>query len=463
MKMFSLKWFKSERKKELELSKKIVKEDDIPPIEEVERSEKPFIGVRLVNNVLTVILKDGKIKSKTNSSKEDFDKILDAMSYDDILKVISSNDNKEIVKEEKKKKKTIEEIKEVVSSFGILSKLNDFTIVDDKKVYLTGTSRSIPDLLVKKFIKVIGKYKDKEVSEIEELLLKDDKYISLKRFFLWCSLASRPEVVEQLYGFLQKNGLKLTKQGLFVALRNVVTITGVTDNELVAFISNTYNKIKAVWKKKPSDFVIYRTEEDNYKFCKISDFNKVSSNSLINNLGNLEALYKDLPNMKENRYTDDYTKTFDIRIGKVVSMDPAKCSWSKADCAEAGLHFAGSTAPYILCGNTTVFTLHNPMKVVGIGDQKGRCYEYLPFMITNVKEANQIMRDSKFDFLQLDEAYAIEELEQLSEKIKAGFVPEKVVHNFDIPAIPIEEATFILSSLEEMKSELSSRVVTIKR
>ena len=32
-------------------------------------------------------------------------------------------------------------------------------------------------------------------------------------------------------------------------------------------------------------------------------------------IGNLTELYLDLPNRAENRFTDDWTKTFDIRIG----------------------------------------------------------------------------------------------------------------------------------------------------
>ena len=56
-------------------------------------------------------------------------------------------------------------------------------------------------------------------------------------------------------------------------------------------------------------------------------------------IGNLKDLYKDLPNRHENRFTDDWTKTFDIRVGKPVSMPKEECNWSTQDCAAAGLHF----------------------------------------------------------------------------------------------------------------------------
>jgi len=286
-------------------------------------------------------------------------------------------------------------------------------------------------------------------------------YQALKRFFMWCCLNPRAEVADQLYDFLMKNDFKITKQGFFVALRNVVQIKDTDEDGMVNFITNTYNKIKTVWKKKPSDYCVYKNNEGNLYFTKITDIpeEKTMGHEVI---GNLKNLYLDLPTMEENRYTDGRTHTFDIRIGRVVNMPPEECSWSTADCGEAGLHFAGHTAPYVLCGNTTIFTLHNPMKVVGIGEVKGRCWEYLPFMVTTVEEANQIMSSSDFDFLQLDEKYAIDELEGLEAKVKAGFVAETSKHEFSLPAISTIEINDIVNSLQTMKSEIANRISLIK-
>jgi hypothetical protein len=143
-------------------------------------------------------------------------------------------------------------------------------------------------------------------------------------------------------------------------------------------------------------------------------------------------------------------------------MPSEDCNWSTQDCAAAGLHFAGYTAPYVLCGDTTVMTLHNPMKVVGIGTQKGRCWEYLPFMLTTVAEADQIMNDRSFDFLQLDEQYAIRELDSLTEKVKDGFSAEAKKYEFNLPQISASEINMIVANLSDMKSKIKDRVVTIK-
>jgi hypothetical protein len=106
-----------------------------------------------------------------------------------------------------------------------------------------------------------------------------------------------------------------------------------------------------------------------------------------------------------------------------------------------------------------VFTLHNPMKVVGIGTEKGRCYEYLPFMVTTLDEANEMMNSQDFDFLQLDEQYAINELENLESKVKEGFATETKKYEFNLPTMSSADVRNIISSLEEMRSSIADRVV----
>lgn len=102
------------------------------------------------------------------------------------------------------------------------------------------------------------------------------------------------------------------------------------------------------------------------------------------------------------------------------------------------------------------------MKVVGIGTHKGRCYEYLPIMTVPREEATQILHDGMFDTLQLDEEYAIRELESLAEKAKEGFATEAKKYEFNIPQISHREINNIVLSLNEMKNKITKRVSTIK-
>ena len=178
-------------------------------------------------------------------------------------------------------------------------------------------------------------------------------------------------------------------------------------------------------------------------------------------LGCLTDLYLDLPNRHENRFTDDWTKTFDIRIGQPVTMPQEDCNWSTQDCAAAGLHFTADQIHYVGCGDTSVLVLINPMKVVGIGEHKGRCYEYLPIMTVPREEATSILHDLNFSTLELDEDYAIRELEDLQEKVKEGFAVESRKYEFNIPQMSSIEIKNIITCLDEMKAEMSNRIVNL--
>jgi hypothetical protein len=433
---FSFNWFRKNKQKEAKVAEVVeMTKEDVVVV------PKPYMSVKMVGKVLTVVLNDGSILTKEDADIYDFNNVRISMYENDVINAMINvveriNATKEIIEEQ--------EVEKVIEGVSILKECDDF-IVEGNSVKMKLTNRTLPQILVEKFAVIMSNnpnYKE------------DEEYIALKRFFMWCCLNPRAEVADKLYEFLQKNGMKITKQGMFVGLRNVVKIDSV-DTSFVEFISNAHHKVKAVWKKKAENFEVF----DDNEFV-IVPSNK-QNHGYNKHVGNLKDLYNTLPENEENRYTDDYSRTFDIRIGKVVSMAPEDCSWSTKDCAEKGLHFAGHTAPYVLCGDTTVFTLHNPMKVVGIGEQKGRCYEYLPFMTTSVNEANDIMHSRDFDFLQLDEKYAIDELANLEENVKKGFAAEATKHEFNIPTLSSKEMKNIISSLEEIAEEVKARVVTI--
>lgn len=466
-----LSWFKNElaelrieeqRIKNKILEQKLKKEDK----KEVERSypfvwapegstisttyNQPFLSIKLVNDVLIVVLHDGTVLTKSGATKEDFSAVSLAKNLSEVLSVISLP---EIVIEKQQREVEIEKIKNIQKGLEVLNTLDDFDVVDNT-VYLKGTNRSVPELLVDKFLSLFEKYSGLDISRTNE-------YQALKNFFLWCCLNPRVEVADKLYDFLQKNSFRITKQGFFVALRNVVTVhtENEEDRKLVDFVSNSYNKIKAVWKQKPSNFRVVKDDDDN--LCiEIVKLQFLGENKHIV-IGNLDDLYKDLPNMLGNRYTDAHTGTFDIRVGKVVSMPMSEANWSLADCNTGGLHFTSDNINYVGCGDTSVLVLINPMKVVGIGEQKGRCYEYLPIMTVPADEATEILHDVDFDTLELDEDYAITCLESLSEKVKGGFTAETTKYSFNLPQISTEEIQGIVASLEKMKESLSKRVSVI--
>jgi hypothetical protein len=414
---------------------------------------KPYMHLKMVNDVLTIVLQNGDIISKPNATQDDFKAAQNATSEADLFTLVMSQE----VREDKMKRDAeVSRMKAIQKGLTELANFNDF-VVDGYTVYLKGISRSLPQILVEEFLAIIGAYSEMGISndEIEKSLPYNESYQGLKRFFMWCCLNPRAEVAHELYRFLKENSFRITKQGFFVALRNVVSLCD--DTALVDFVSNSYNKIKAIWKKDPSNFNVWR---DSNNFLHLQDFNYQPSVDMTN-VGNLTDLYLELPQMKSNRYTDAWTKTFDIRVGVPVNMPMSDCNWSTQDCAAAGLHFTADHINYVGCGDTSMLILINPMKVVGVGEFKGRCYEYLPLMTVPTEESTTILHDLNFDTLELDDQYAVRELQTLVERTQAGFVAESRKYDFNIPNISIAEIKGITASLEEMYSEIADRVKSI--
>jgi hypothetical protein len=514
MSIFSLNWFKSRKEQEIEDLKHDIKmkelqrqlermENPPAPVQPsynpsynpiwtsvgvggfgvpnyvatsvVAEPEKPYKSIKLVNDMLTIVLNDGSIISKPGATNDDFQYARKATTEDQLLNLVACQ---EVVAERKKHEADVARVRAIRQGVERLAQLEDFCMEGDS-VYIVGINRSLPQLLVEEFLVIASRNGFNNYA-----LANDDEFQSLKRFFMWCCLNPRAEIADKLYNFLKKNSFKITKQGFFAALRNVVTLHGGT--EFVQFVSNAYNKVKAVWKKAPDKYEVY-LKDGVYSFLHIDDTYTtellegeewydediedyvtsedeevtVKRSDLGEHLGNLTELYLDLPNRVENRFTDAHTHTFDIRVGRAVNMDPKACRWNTDDCGAEGLHFTSDEIHYVGCGDQSVLVLINPMKVVGIGESKGRCWEYLPIMTVPRDEATSILHDLDFDTLQLDDSYAIRELEDLTEKAKDGFVAESKKHEFNMPHISTREIENIVASLDEMKNEISKRIVPL--
>ena len=504
MSIFSLNWFKSRKEQEIEdlkhdikvkeLQRQLEKMENPPaPVQPsyntsynttwtpvsvgvrnyatsvIAEPEKPYKSIKLVNDMLTIVLNDGSIISKPGATNDDFQYARKATTEDQLLNLVACQ---EVVAERKKHEAEVARARAVRQGVEKLAELQDFRMEGDS-VYIVGINRSLPQLLVEEFLLIVERNRF-GFGTLEERLANDDEFQSLKRFFMWCCLNPRAEVADKLYNFLKKNSFKITKQGFFVALRNVVTLHGGT--EFVQFVSNAYNKVKAVWKKNPSNYIVFLKDgeytfmhqDDMYEETEVWDEEteeycdeEFLKEGLGENLGNLTELYLDLPNRAENRFTDAHTRTFDIRVGRAVNMDPKACRWNTDDCGAEGLHFTSDEIHYVGCGDQSVLVLINPMKVVGIGESKGRCWEYLPIMTVPREEATEILHDLDFDTLQLDDSYAVRELEDLTEKAKDGFVAESKKHEFNMPHISTKEIENIVASLDEMKNEISKRIVAL--
>ena len=366
----SLKWFKDAIRSSVDRIVEIRVNQAVKELEQEKSGEVPYLNVKLINDVLTVVLNNGDVISKINATSQDYHNVKNASSIEEIEKIIADID---VYEEKVKKELEFEKMKTFNDGFSALLETGDFELKEES-LYLKGINRSVPQLLVEKFVDIVNTtkyYAGFGAINLDE----NDEYQGLKRFFMWCCLNPRAEVADKLYDFLSKNGMKITKQGLFVALRNVVTVHG--GNEFVHFVSNAYNKVKAVWKKSPNDYTIF-IQNGEYKLvhkdnlyentpmssteCRECDGTGLSGDWEVEcaecrgdgqveeytydtqidinhgeEVGILTDLYLDLPNRNENRYTDNWSRTFDIRIGQPVYMPKQDCNWSTQDCATAGL------------------------------------------------------------------------------------------------------------------------------
>ena len=507
--MLSLKWFKNaiERvvEKKIDAAFEQLENESSSNLFHVEQSaptytttttspQKIYLSLKMVNDVLTIVLQDGTVLTKSNATADDFNSAKNAKTEKQLISLVATV---EVRDERRKEQAEYNKAQAIKKGVDYLASLNEFELKDGS-LYLRGINRSIPPLMVEEFLEIIGNYPffgTMSVEDINTLISVDEEFQGLKRFFMWCCLNPRAEVADKLFNFLKKNAFKITKQGFFAALRNVVTVHGGT--ELVQFVSNAYNKVKAVWKKSPTNYFIFLKdgeyklvhveamyegemvdcdycdstgwvpedyEEGNMKCPECDGFGQYEDITEINHgekIGNLTELYLDLPNRAENRFTDAHTGTFDIRIGRAVNMDPAACRWNTDDCGAEGLHFTSDEIHYVGCGDMSVLVLINPMKVVGIGESKGRCWEYLPIMTVPREEATEILHDLDFDILELDESFAVRELENLADKAREGFTAEAKKYDFNLPALSSAEVEAIVKNLDQIKEEISKRIVKI--
>lgn len=483
----SLEFFKSLVERDTKVMEMLLKDNTAPSGPTSSNTTmiggKAYSNIKFVNDVLTIVLNDGNIISKHPATMDDFNRARDAKSEMELFTVCSS---KEGLEEKRKFEEEVKRNQAILEGCKKLAKLTDFDLRDGS-IYMSGINRSLPPMMVEEFASIVGRRNPLQP------LSDNQEYEALKRFWMWCCLNPRAEVAEKLFEFLKKNSFKITKQGFFAALRNVVTVHG--GIEFVDFVSQAYHKVKAVWKKSPENYVVF-LEDGEYKLVHVDDlyddewtecgycygdsvpeedqedcvcpicdgeggYDDVVRKENGELIGGLTDLYLDLPNRAENRFTDAHTGTFDIRVGRVVEMPMEECRWNTDNCGAAGLHFTSDEIHYVGCGDQSVLVLINPMKVVGIGDSKGRCYEYLPIMTVPRDEATTLLHDLDFDTLELDDAYAINELDGLADKVKSGFAAEAKKHAVNFPTISMNDVRDIINSLNEMKAVIGDRVKSI--
>lgn len=482
MKYLSLSWFKSKIENAVDkatdriISKKIeglVDELSNTEVEDLEQSEqvsetavsnqlsiafeKPYATIIEVNDSVTVVLKDGRVLSKQGVSSEEIKK---ATSEEEVLKLMSSEEGR---KEIEKVQELRKEVELVQSNFAILEQTGDFE-VKEGSVYLKGINRSMPKLLVNKFASVLTELKDTSLFEKEYLDdLKDDiEYNSLMRFWKKCCLNPNAQSAEDLYAFLEKHNMKIDQHGNFYAYRRVQTVDTGNSKELIDFVSNAYNKIKAVWKKKVDNYVVHKSADGKYFLMGIAQ-NGYDSTKDVSYVGNLKDLYLNLPNLAENRYTSSHTGREDYRVGNVISMPRNEGDDDNRHNCSMGFHAASKEYDYTGFGNQDILVIINPMDVLAVPQNEiGKLRTCRWYFAMTLEEGERFILDEDcFDVTYLGDIFEEKCLEDLEEHVKRGFTEEVKRHTFTLPSIGHKEIQAICKDLSSIKSELSERVIKV--
>ncbi len=465
-KYLSLSWFKSKIDKVVDatvekvVNQKVEKlaEQRIEELQQLDVEEITQVNefanvppvIYKINDVVTVILpSSGKTFTKEGMSKEEFEK-LNSLTETGLIEYFSTPE----IKKEIEQVKQIQKENEIVqSNFETLRTSGEFEIKDDS-VYMKGINRSIPKLLVNKFTEVI-----------ENAGVDSVNYLGLKKFWLKCVLNPSAQSSEDLYEFLEKHNMKITRNGNFLGYRAVEIVDNSTSKELIDFISNAYNKVKAVWKKSSNDYEVWRNFDNSSELhlLKVGDINKKLFNKSLTYVGNLKQLYLDLPNMVENRYTDNYSKTMDYRVGQIATIPRNEGSDDNTVSCGRGLHIANREFDYSYFGKQNVLAIVNPIDVLAapLEDRgKLRTSRWF-FAMTLNDEEKKILDEDCFDVTELDDIFEEKCSEDLEEHVKKGFAEEVKRHSFTIPQISTSEIKNIITSLEQIKTKIANRVVKL--
>jgi hypothetical protein len=459
MKFLSLAWFKSKIENTVEkvVTNKIENLIDQINQEEEVSQEKPFLHIKLVNDSLTVVLSDGEILTKPKATELDFERVKNASSKKEILKIVSSAEG---LLEKIEKEKEITKMKAIVKGIDVLNTLEDFN-VKEGSVYMSNINRSMPQLLIERFLEIVDKHTNCPSEDLENALKEDVNYTSLKKFWLKCCLNPNARSAEDLYEFLFNHQFKIDKHGNFYTYRRVVSKEN-ANKELVDFVSNSYNKIKAIWKKNPDNYNVYYKLGD-FKILKLDQFPAIE-NLYWKLVGNLKDLYLNLPNYQSNNYTSAHTGQEDYRVGSVISMPRNEGDDDNTRNCSYGFHQASKMYDYAGFGDTPILSIVNPMDVLAVPiGEVGKLRVCRWFFACTLDETEKyILDDEDFDVTDLGDVF--EELcnENLIEYVHNSFVEEVQRHTFTIPSISTSEIINITSSLEEMRQILVSRVKNIK-
>lgn len=429
-----------------------VQNGDVPAktqLVEVKLQAEDCINNKLIYNInnksVIVITCNGDKFEGNNVEKEQLEQLRTA----NISEIINILTPKQVVKEDL----TEREEKEIVSNFlEVFKDSEDFDVVG-KELYFKGIKTiPIPTLITARFVELVESLNNLKVPyfvEVEERL--KEEYNSLKMFTLKLLLNPVEEARQDALSYINQYAVKLTSNGNMIMFRRIVSVAD-TNKELVEFISKQYIKVKS-WKKSPKNYWVHCNMDVNPVIYSIS----TQQYSEYNDLGNLAELYQNLPTMEENRYTDNHTGTYDIRIGQTYKINEIDIDTNKRGSCGGALHVTTKDAyDYSSFGDTPVCVIVSPQHIYkmdsGCSGKIGVKQMFIASVTTQNEEGDYEDIDNQA-LVNFDEYYHNENMLELETSLKQKSLAlvsvDNIVSELSIPEV------------QNITELLKNRIVTI--
>lgn len=330
------------------------------------------MNVLKVGDSVTAIFEDGRMLSLSDCPNELFMKIINNdYTYEEVVKML------------------IPDFVDTIRLKKFITEESTWLRMKGNSVIMPSVSElSIPDDFVEKFV-------DAEKSGNEDLMT------TYKNFWTLVSLNPDSRVRDNIFWFIRRWDMKISKSGLIIAYRNAdIKKEGTEmDIDLIKLVTNEREKIKFVSKKSPKNYKVvkylgnyYVVKEDQESFG-------------AEEIGNLEELHQRIVESKEETatvFTDHHSHTFDIRIGQIVRMPREETDSCQDNTCSRGLHVASKGwLKQNYYGSVGLKVLVNPAFVVAVPPQdnygKMRTCEYLPIGTVDFDEFGDVIDDISTD------------------------------------------------------------------
>lgn len=387
----------------------------------------------MLNTTVTVVTESGNVLSKNDCTKE---------LHEQLLVV---NDNKELSDEEAEieVKKLLfpelyiveEKVKEVEAEVDNFNQSKLLTVYGES-IYLESVSQlTLPGDLARAILKA-------------ELAGDDELIETYTNFWTLACMNPDSRARTNLFWFLNKYGMTISKTGLFIAYRNVLVKKEGSgfDAKMSEFVSERYSKTRYIWKKSAKNYHV-GYDSDGDPIC------TVKKSNVFTYLGTLEDCYKKLSDENvATIYTDKHTGKMEIMIGHPVTIDRNMCDPVQTNTCSKGLHVAGRswlTNGYF--GDVSLAVLVNPADVVAVPPRDGygkmRVCAYYPFQVIETENGKIVEKPFKDGF---EDSF-------MNMICHTGDINEEQSFDYtlEIPTVPELDRNKIIKRFDQIKQSLN--------